>query len=101
MPKELIVVQYMRGIAVVIVVLHHLFSTTGLEYLFLPRLGEFGVDIFFVISGFIMWHTTAGADISAVEFWRRRIIRIVPLYWFFLSIVVIVALLSPQLFYTT
>lgn len=101
MTKELIAVQYLRAAAVVMVVLHHLLSTNGIEYLLVPRLGGFGVEIFFVISGFIMWHTTATADISAAEFWRRRIIRIVPLYWFFLSIVVIVALLLPQLFYST
>jgi exopolysaccharide production protein ExoZ len=101
MTKELIAVQYLRGAAVVMVVLHHLLSTNGIEYLLVPRLGGFGVEIFFVISGFIMWHTTATADISAVEFWRRRIVRIVPLYWFFLSIVVIVALLLPRLFYST
>lgn len=99
--KELITVQYLRGIAAVMVVLHHLLSTNGIEYLFAQHLGEFGVEIFFVISGFIMWHTTATADISAVEFWHRRIIRIVPLYWFFLSIFVIVALFLPRLFHST
>src|SRR6185295_16016614 len=101
MTKEVIAVQYLRGIAAAIVVLHHLFSTKGLEYLFLPSLGGFGVDIFFIISGFIMWHTTAESDISALEFWRRRIVRVVPLYWFFLSVMVIAALLAPRVFNST
>ncbi len=43
--------------------------------------GTFGVDIFFVISGFIMWITTADRAVGAMEFWYRRIVRIVPLYW--------------------
>jgi exopolysaccharide production protein ExoZ len=40
-----------------------------------------GVDIFFVISGLIMWITTTAQPIGAVCFWRRRLVRIVPLYW--------------------
>lgn len=70
-----------------LVVLHHAGAT---------NLGPFGVQIFFVISGFVMWLTTAGSDISPMSFWRRRIVRIVPLYWFFLSLLVVIALLSPQ-----
>lgn len=101
MSKELFAIQYLRGLAAAIVVLHHLFSTRGLEYMFLPWLGGVGVDIFFVISGFIMWHTTAEVQIGTIEFWRRRIIRIVPLYWTFLFAIVIAALLVPRLFYTT
>jgi exopolysaccharide production protein ExoZ len=93
--KELIGVQYLRAVAVILVVIHHLY-TNEIKYLFIPQLGGFGVDIFFVISGFIMWHTTAETNISVIEFWRHRIIRIVPLYWFFLSIMVLVAVVAPQ-----
>jgi exopolysaccharide production protein ExoZ len=76
------------------VVLHHLwFSET--------QLGPFGVKIFFVISGFVMWLTTASAGISPATFWRRRFTRIVPLYWFFLALLVAVALSAPQLLNAT
>jgi len=47
-----------------------------------------GVDIFFVISGFIMVYTTgrkAGAG-DALTFIRRRVLRIYPLYWFWTSV---------------
>lgn len=47
-------------------------------------LGSSGVYIFFVISGFIMVHicwNAFGAPAGAGTFLRRRIIRIVPLYW--------------------
>ena len=48
--------------------------------------GTFGVDIFFVISGFIMVHTT-GAEFgragAPLRFLARRAWRIVPLYWLF------------------
>mgnify|MGYP001430232729 CR=1 FL=1 len=83
------------------VVVHHLLGTPGIDYLLMPNLGRFGVEIFFVISGFIMWHTTATSIISPAEFWRRRVIRIVPLYWFFLILLIVGALLFPRLFHST
>jgi peptidoglycan/LPS O-acetylase OafA/YrhL len=47
-------------------------------------LGDIGVYLFFTISGFIMvqisWNKFASPHASA-QFLRRRIVRIVPLYW--------------------
>lgn len=40
-----------------------------------------GVDIFFVISGFVMVQSTSGRDISPKAFITQRIQRIAPLYW--------------------
>ena len=54
-----------------------------------------GVDLFFVISGFIMWVTTARKDVTPRAFMVRRIIRIVPLYWFVTLLVVTCKLLVP------
>lgn len=59
---------------------------TGLAF------GAAGVDIFFVISGFIMWTTTSGGQ-SAVVFAQHRIERVVPLYW-----IVTLAVIAPRLF---
>jgi exopolysaccharide production protein ExoZ len=87
-PKELIGVQYLRGIAAMLVVLHHLYFDN-------TQLGPFGVKIFFVISGFVMWFTTAGVSISPLSFWRRRLVRIVPLYWLFLSLLVGIGVSAP------
>lgn len=92
-------IQYLRGIAALLVVVGHtlqLLSTkvTPVEHpgalLFLER-GAIGVDIFFVISGFIMYLISFNMDggIAATgQFWARRIIRIVPLYWLVTTIVV-------------
>ena len=57
-----------------------------------------GVDLFFVISGFIMVYATGGGTtVSAFEFLKRRFIRIVPLYWLATGFAVVVLLLAPQL----
>lgn len=52
--------------------------------------GSAGVDIFFVISGFVMGITTppsaahlAGRARQAWGFLKRRLIRVLPLYWFY------------------
>jgi len=48
------------------------------------RLGETGVYVFFAISGFIMTHISwhdFGKVGAATAFLRRRVFRIVPLYW--------------------
>ena len=66
-------VQILRGIAVLVVVLFHLeISPFGSGFL--------GVDVFFVISGFIMWVTTAASPAPGA-FALKRVMRIVPLYW--------------------
>src|ERR1700743_3794055 len=55
-------------------------SVTSLAW----ALGDGGVYIFFVISGFIMVHISwndFGQPGAAQRFMRRRIVRIVPLYW--------------------
>ncbi len=62
---------------------------------------DFGVDIFFIISGFIMiwgFGERFGQAGAPRQFLQRRIIRIVPLYWFFTILVVLVLLVRPDLF---
>jgi exopolysaccharide production protein ExoZ len=54
-----------------------------------------GVDVFFVISGFIMAIVAGdafGVPGAATHFLKRRIIRIVPPYWFFTSATVVAVL---------
>ena len=74
-------IQYLRAFAALIVVFHHARNPT--PWLYDPisgfEAGQAGVDIFFVISGFIMF--TAARDEGALEFVRRRLVRIAPLYW--------------------
>ena len=65
-------IQVMRAIAALSVVLFHL-GIYGFSN------GAAGVDIFFVISGFIMGATSL--KLPAAAFVSKRLVRIVPLYW--------------------
>src|ERR1700754_4225467 len=83
--RMLVQLQYLRAIAALMVVYFHSVLqvpkvNSGFDWQF-HLFGETGVDIFFVLSGFVMWLTTAGREIRPLEFYRRRIKRIVPLYW--------------------
>src|SRR5689334_11959143 len=60
--------------------------------------GAFGVDIFFVISGFIIAFVVSK---STENFFIKRIIRVVPLYLVATFITVAAALIFPQWFYNT
>ena len=90
--------QYLRGIAAFMVICVHL--RTQVERMGYaggwPDWTAAGVDIFFVLSGFLMWSTTVGRDQPPLEFYRRRIVRIVPLYWLLTSVVVAVMVVAPQ-----
>ena len=57
-----------------------------------------GVDLFFVISGFVMMLLCDGQFGSpgiARHFLTRRIIRIVPSYWFFTALLAALLLIEP------
>ncbi|MGI9416948.1 MAG: acyltransferase family protein [Geminicoccaceae bacterium] len=94
-------IQYLRGCAALAVVWYH-------SHLQLEKIsdldppawfhGASGVDLFFVISGFIIWMTTDDDRSRTVGFWRRRAIRIVPLYWLCTLAMVILLVGAPSLF---
>jgi exopolysaccharide production protein ExoZ len=84
-------VQLLRFIAAASVLFTHTYTLLLSSPLLasVPWIG--GVDIFFVISGFIMtWMTRGhfGSGSEAKRFLMRRIIRIVPPYWFFTLVVI-------------
>ncbi|HEX8580156.1 MAG TPA: acyltransferase [Allosphingosinicella sp.] len=69
-------IQYLRAIAALGVVAFHAANAAGFAF---PD-GAYGVDIFFVISGFVMVWISSGAT-RPRDFLTGRIRRIVPLYW--------------------
>ena len=60
--------------------------------------GIWGVDIFFVISGFIMMYVT---EKNHKNFFLKRLIRIIPIYWILTFGVFSVAILKPDLLNNT
>ncbi|MEP7210637.1 MAG: acyltransferase [Alphaproteobacteria bacterium] len=74
--------QGLRAVAAYMVVVFHCIEYVNSLGLGMPRLpvGAAGVDLFFVISGFIMVYV-AGARETPAGFAINRIARIAPLYW--------------------
>src|SRR4051794_25907317 len=67
---------------------------------FVLSYGGRGVDLFFVISGFIIFYATQRANLTPAEFLRRRVERIVPLYFLVTLAVTILAVTLPATFGT-
>lgn len=101
----LVQLQYLRGIAALSVVYFHavlqLYNISPGTTPAFPVFGEFGVDLFFVLSGFVMWYTTAGRRTTTLAFYGRRIARIVPLYWSITILAAAIALVAPSLLKST
>ncbi|GJD58880.1 acyltransferase family protein [Methylobacterium dankookense] len=95
--------QVLRALAALMVVAHHLRHELGALSLgsggaaLMPWWA--GVDVFFVISGFIMVHAT-GPDYDRpggrARFLVHRIARVVPLYWLVTLLFLLVALAAPR-----
>ena len=102
MDGKLYSVQYLRGLAAFLVLIAHAGAHPLAEPLAVQlRLGEFGVYLFFVISGFIMVAISGTGAFAPLDFLRRRAIRIVPLYWIFTTLTAALALFLPSLFKST
>ena len=81
-------IQALRAVAATLVVVFHAQAlchkyASGASHLdaWLGGAGQYGVDLFFVLSGFVIQYTLRRTPLSAGEFLRRRLIRIVPIYW--------------------
>ena len=87
-----------RGVAIALVVGFHALGTFAprrLHPLLWPVAGgTLGVDLFFVLSGYLLV-TSWESKRSLATFWRRRATRILPAYW--LSLLVLVPLQAPHL----
>jgi peptidoglycan/LPS O-acetylase OafA/YrhL len=84
----------MRGLAIIIVLLYHLGINRLLRHYDGWLFGRMGVDIFFVLSGFLVTtllikETVATGAISLKKFYVRRILRIVPVAYLFLCVMLV------------
>lgn len=86
--------QYLRAIAALAVVHFHAVSQVPEYFDFLVEAGQWGVDLFFVISGAVM--ALAARHEPPGRFVARRALRVVPLYWAFTLLLVGAAVALPS-----
>ncbi|ARV20392.1 O-acetyltransferase OatA [Curvibacter sp. AEP1-3] len=97
------ILRYFAAILVVIMHSHQAWNAKlGLKQYW--GFGSVGVDIFFVISGFVMMYSTVPNNgslgsrcRSALVFVKRRLIRVVPLYWIYTLIKLTLVIAIPSL----
>jgi exopolysaccharide production protein ExoZ len=77
-------IQYLRGFAALAVVVFHAAERTDHHF----TIGAAGVDVFFVISGFIMWIIADGKPLTPAKFLVDRLKRIAPPYWIVTAIMI-------------
>ena len=97
-------IQVLRAFAALSVLfLHTVYAVNDYNFFQLTKnfssWGDFGVDIFFIISGFIMIYIKRSQK-NALYFLKKRISRILPLYWFFNILYLFLFILFPTSFRT-
>ncbi len=82
-----------RGIAALAVVMFHLAGNMPGRWPAALFYGQFGVDVFFVLSGYILTAVYAGMTAPEVgRFWVNRVARIFPLHLVVLAALAVAAL---------
>ncbi len=99
-------IQMLRAFAAILVVMHHTlphYHAMGGSFTWINTIstwGFAGVDIFFVISGFIMAYTTFNKErtvLNAKTFFKHRLFRIFLGYWpFFMAMFLIILISNPH-----
>jgi len=105
--KKIESLQIVRGLSAILVVIDHTLNQV-VKFCDLPcyikftldnakYLGDIGVMMFFIISGLIMVITTENKHWDkkfAKQFLKKRFLRIYPIYWIFLTLIVALYLLG-------
>lgn len=110
MKRRLDTIQALRAFAATVVLFHHSVeavyrgpapaSKASGIFREVASMGAFGVDIFFVVSGFIMVYAHAddfAASGAQSRFLTNRIRRLVPNYWLLTSVAVLTLVIAPGL----
>lgn len=84
----------LRGLSAVLVVLSHIPCTNALLG---GNPGGFAVSLFYLLSGFL---TVMSSERSTEFFLRKRILKLLPLYWIMTFIAFAAALVRPDFFHT-
>ncbi|MEQ6343181.1 acyltransferase family protein [Vibrio cyclitrophicus] len=94
----LLSIQYLRGVAAILVLMTHasykMYVLSGSDNSNFS-IGNAGVDLFFIISGFIICLSLDKQKIGPARFFINRIVRIIPMYWILTIVVLLVYLFNP------
>ena len=96
--------QILRAFAALNVVYFHIIKSAEtygqpvVLFGFLDGWGANGVDVFFVISGFVMVYTQSMREKKALTFFANRLVRIVPIYWFLTMFLLLLYFVYPIAF---
>jgi exopolysaccharide production protein ExoZ len=100
-PKVYLHVQYLRAVAALMVVFQHSqfvhHPNWGGVFGGLGQFGGLGVELFFCISGFVIFATTL-RSFSLRNYLLKRCIRIIPIYWLLTCVMAALVLGAPSLF---
>ena len=91
--KPLTSVQGLRALAALGVLMFHACQWSGMDF----AVGAAGVDLFFLISGFVLWLSAERAPPSPAAFLAARAVRVAPMYWFWTLIIVALAWRWPAM----
>jgi len=103
-------IDILRGLAVSTVIVYHFYVLLGLtsldSFTYIHSFGEFGVALFFIISGYLIYHsieytiTHKGIKYGLITYIFHRLFRIIPAYYFNFFIVFIIAAYSTDMLST-
>lgn len=102
--NKLASIEFSRGIAALLVVLYHATGLISAKLHIIPLHGFFmfgasGVDFFFVLSGFIIFHVhryDIGHPDKIAPYIRKRLIRVFPVYWVVLAVIIPIYFIVPS-----
>lgn len=109
MNRKIADIQVLRAVAILMVMLHHIhaylipWQSPRLESFFAYFGGSAGVDLFFVISGFVIarnflprLNSAQEPQLTLLEFGAKRIFRIIPSAWFWLLAILLMSIFLNQ-----
>lgn len=104
MNNKIYSLQILRAIAAWLVVYHHYmqifhnFDYNNFAGEFFTTRGGFGVDLFFILSGFVMYSASQRPLVTSYSFFVSRVIRVLPAYWFYSTLLLVLVFFIPSSF---